>query len=365
MSVLRAAVVTPLQGPLAMFGRAAAAGLRLWAREAPGLPARWSRVELEVVDAFPDPAGGTRAAVASRPHLLFGPYGSGPTLAAARATGRLLWNHGGATSRLAGSAYRHVVNVPVPAGTYFDGALHLVREADPSARGLVLLHAETGFGRDVARGATAAARSLRFEPVVHAFAPGSAAGAAARAGPGDVLAMVGSFEDEASAAGILLRRSWRAAIFVGAGVDEVLAGLKDAREGLLGPAQWVHWIGPEPDEGPDGTWFGAAYRRASGSDPPYPAAVAFAAGIVAARCVRDAGEVDDASLGEAARALRCTTLLGGFRLDPDTGLQAGHEVLTVQWREGRRRVVWPADVAEAPFAYPRSIPPVHDPGGAT
>ena len=75
---LRAALVTPLSGPLARYGRAGATALGLWAMRA-GL-------ELEIGDAYPSAAAAVAAVTAPRPvDVLFGPYGTGPALAAARA----------------------------------------------------------------------------------------------------------------------------------------------------------------------------------------------------------------------------------------------------------------------------------------
>src|ERR671934_67866 len=56
MGPLRAALVTPISGPLARFGTAGAAALRLWAMRASGVPAPWTGVELEVIDAYPSAA---------------------------------------------------------------------------------------------------------------------------------------------------------------------------------------------------------------------------------------------------------------------------------------------------------------------
>ena len=153
--------------------------------------------------------------------------------------------------------------------------------------------------------------------------------------------------EELAVARRLLPGRWRAAAFVGAGVEEVLAELGDRREGLLGPAQWIASAAPLPDEGPTAAEFVAAYRRRAGADPPYPAAQAFAAGLIAARCARDAGGAGDAALLAAAQALECTTMFGRFRLQD--GRQVGHDVLTVQWQDGARRVIWPPERAEAPF----------------
>src|SRR6266511_313904 len=318
MAILRVALVTPLTGPLARVGRAGSTALDVWARQAARLPAGWRGVKLEVHDAHPNPAQAMSASTASHPDVVFGPYGSNPAVAAAAATDRLVWNHGGATSQLARPRFPRVVNVPSPASTYFRGSLQAVRAADPDARTVALLHGETGFARDVAGGARAAATALAFEVRAVGFPPG------------------------------------QAAEFVAAGVEEVLAPLGPGRDGLLGPAQWVAATAPEPDEGPDAAWFVDAFRRAAGEEPGYPAVQAFAAGVLSARCLRDAGTTDDAAQLATAAGLSCRTLYGGFRLDPVTGLQVGHQVLTVQWQGGSRRVVWPPELAERPLLYPLS-----------
>jgi branched-chain amino acid transport system substrate-binding protein len=331
---MRAALVTPLSGPLAGYGRAGAEALRLWA-EQPAVAA-----DLAVFDAHPDTVAAVRAAERARPEVLFGPYGSGPTRAVAAATSRLVFNHGGAHA----GERANLVAVLAPADTYFAGALEAVHAADPAAHTVSLLHGDTGFARTVADGAARAAGRLGMEVSRTPLPAGPR--------PAAVLLVVGGFADELAAARRWLPGGWRAAGFVGAGVDEVLAELGARRERLLGPAQWLASAAPAPDEGCSAAEFVAAYRRRTGEEPPYPAAQAFAAGVIAGRCLRDAGDADDAALLAAARALDCTTLLGRFRLDPVTGRQVGHQVLTVQWQDGSRRVVWPPDRAQAALRHP-------------
>lgn len=354
MPRLRAALVTPLTGKLARFGRESAAALTLWAEHAAELPSPWTGLDLEVMDANLDPSAAVRAAAGARPDVLFGPYGSGPMLAAARATDRVLWNHGGATSALRRPDFPGVVNVLSPASSYFDGALRAVRAVDPAASSVSLLHGSTGFGEDVAFGAASTARELGFEVRAVRFEPDHAAQAAATVPHADVLLVVGGFEDEVAAARALLPGDWRAAAFVGAGVEEVLAPIGELREGLLGPAQWMASAAPEPDVGPDAEWFVQRFCQIAGSEPSYPAVQAFAAGVLCARCLQDGGVYDEAQLA-AARMLECTTLYGGFRLDPESGLQAGREVLIVQWQDDVRRVVWPPERAEQPIRYPLTV----------
>lgn len=352
MARLHAALVTPLTGPLSLFGRTCATALTLWAKRAANLPSPWTAVELDVRDTGSDVGAAVRAALETRPDVLFGPYGSGPMLSAARACERVLWNHGGASSRLARPAFPHVINVLSPASTYFTGVLQAAQAFDPTIKTVSLFHSTTGFGRDVATGAIVTAAKLQLFVQAIAFEPSQALAIVPTVPDGDVLLVVGNFADELTVAPLLCARSWRFAAFVGAGVEEVLAPLGNQREGLLGPAQWVKTAVIDPDEGPDADWFVATYREEEGSDPPYAAAQAFAAGLLYARCLRDSADVHDTALQAASQKLMCTTLYGRFQLDPLSGLQMGHQVQIVQWQRGQRRVVWPPEQAERSLLFP-------------
>jgi ABC-type branched-subunit amino acid transport system substrate-binding protein len=331
---LRAALVTPLTGPLARYGRAGATALELWARQA--------GVQLEIADIRPSTAAAVAAVTSRRPvDVLFGPYGAGPAVVAARAAASVLWNHGGATIRLARPAFPNVMNVPAPALRYLAVVIDTVGANVLAGGHAVLLHSTTGFGREVADGARRAANGVGLATTPVAFNPGMGEMAARQVHgfDADVLLVAGGFDDEIAIASQLLARRWRVAAFVAAGVDEVLGPLGERLAGVYGPCQWVSEAAPEPEEGPDAGWFTAAYCQATGSPPPYPAAAAFAAGVLWERCMRDAGSTEPVAVAAAARRLATTTLFGRFRLDPTTGLQVGHRVGVVQWHGGRRIVV--------------------------
>jgi hypothetical protein len=333
---LSAALVTPLSGPLARYGLSGATALRLWAAEA--------GVDLAIADAYPSAAAAV-ASVAARHRIdvLFGPYGAGPAVAAARATPTVLWNHGGASARLVRQAFPHVVNVPAPACTYLAAVIRALDAAELAGAEAVVLHSRTGFGREVADGALGAAGAVGMAATAIPFDPGDGDGAARLAEDrrADVLLVSGGFEDELAIAARLLCRSWRAAAFVAAGVDEVLAPVADRLTGVYGPCQWLPDAAPEPEDGPDSDWFTTAFLQAAGSPPPYPAAAAFAAGVLWQRCTRNAGDTAPDAAQAAAERLATTTLLGAFGLDPVTGLQRGHRVGVVQWRGGRRQIITP------------------------
>jgi branched-chain amino acid transport system substrate-binding protein len=270
-------------------------------------------------------------------------------LTMARACPRLIWNHGGASSRLARPTFPQVINVLSPASTYFATVLQAIHAAAPMSQTVSLLHSTTGFGRDVAAGAKREAERLGMRLQAVPFEPAHPLEVVERVQQADILLVAGNFADESALAPRLLSGAWRFRAFVGAGVEEVLASLRDLREGLLGPAQWVAHTALKPDEGPDTEWFVTRYHEEAGTDPPYTGAQAFAAGLLYARCLRETGDSGEEMIQAAVKKLECHTLFGTFRLDPETGLQTGHEVVIVQWQHGQRRVVWPRSQAEAPL----------------
>ena len=273
-------------------------------------------------------------------------------LRVARACDQVIWNHGGASSRLAKPAFPQVINVLSPASTYFVEVLQAILASDPTVTTVSLVHSTTGFSKDVAAGAIIAASRLQLTLHSVAFEPLQAPSRISLVPDADILLVVGNFADELAIASPLLTRPWRFAAFVGAGVEEVLAPLGHQREGLLGPAQWVSNARIVPDEGPNAEWFLTQYRQEAGSDPPYAAVQAFAAGLLYARCLREAQDSRDAAILAAARRLACTTLFGRFQLDPASGLQMGHQVAIVQWQQGQRRVVWPREQVEQAMVFP-------------
>jgi branched-chain amino acid transport system substrate-binding protein len=320
---------------------------------------------LSVHDTNPDPVAAWRAAVAERPDVLLGPYGSGPTRAVAEIADRLWWNHGGAAPA-AGHAPR--IDVLAAAGGYFDGVLEVLARSPLAPRTTLLAHGSSGFATAVAAEAarSGARLGLRCRRVT------VAADRVPELPAADLLLVVGDFATEVAVAERVLgpvpaapgqwalRASWSAAGMVSAGTAEVLERFGRRREGLLGPAQWLAAAAPpQPELGPSAAEFVVAYRARTGGEPAYPAAQAFAAGLLAAECVARAGSVADSAVLAVAQSLDVSTLFGRFRLEPETGRQIGHRLVTVQWQDGRRVPVWPP----GPGCEPLRLPPGLSAGG--
>jgi branched-chain amino acid transport system substrate-binding protein len=117
--------------------------------------------------------------------------------------------------------------------------------------------------------------------------------------------------------------------------------LGGAAAGFLGPSQWEPGLVPVPDYGPASQEVLQRLERCSPTGVDYPMAQAYAAGLVAQRCLEAAPGLDQAGILRTARQLDFTTFYGRYRLDPVTGHQVGHVMPVVQW-QGRHKVVrWP------------------------
>lgn len=367
-----------LTGTYRQLGAQALAGARLWAQEANRrggilVPVRGGRVPISFLyyDDESDPrvaARYTRRLLQDDGvDLLLGPYSSGLTLAATRVAeecGTVLWNHGGAADTLYEQGFRWIVGVLSPAGRYFQGIVELVRRMDPSARRLALFGAgRSGFARAVLAGAETQARVLEFEIVFRGDHRAPDGGRqellrSLRASRPDLILAAGAFEDDILLARHLVECHLRARAIglVAAGVDAFYGRLGDAADGFLGPSQWEPALPRQPDVGPPPREAAAALAAAVGQPADYPAAQACAAGFVVERCVEVAGTPAPRRLRDVAGQLDFTTFYGRFRIDPLTGRQVGHEPAVVQWQGGRKRVVWPAAVAEVAPTYPRNAP---------
>jgi ABC-type branched-subunit amino acid transport system substrate-binding protein len=128
---------------------------------------------------------------------------------------------------------------------------------------------------------------------------------------------------------------------VAAGVNSFSIDLGSAAEGIVGPAQWDPSIEVRSILGPSAEDFVARFRASNGSEPDYPAAQAYAAGLLTMAAVRAAGSLDSARVRTAFSDLRTTTFFGDFAVESKSGRQIGHKMLLIQWHEGRKVIIQP------------------------
>ncbi len=313
-----------------------------------------------------------RLIVVNQVHLLFGPYSSVLTTAAAAVAeehGRLLWNQGGASGEVYRRGYRGIVGILTPADKYLTGLLPMVREAGREATTVGILRSSKGaFSKEVTSVVQAlprsdlaegAAQQLGFRlQFLWEFDPGGpdydALASAAAAEAPDVLVAAGRIGNDLALAKRLAehRRAFKTVAVVAAPIDQFRRDLGEKADGFVGPSQWEPQAKYLNDFGPGAEAVLESLTRRSGLPVDYPMVQAYAAGLVAQRCIEAAGSLDEAGLRETAAGLDFSTFYGRFKIDPETGCQVGREVVLAQWQAGSKALVWPPEQRENPLLYP-------------
>ncbi len=284
--------------------------------------------------------------------ILLGPYSSSLTLACAHVSeelGMVLWNHGGASDAIQYGGFARVVSILAPASRYLHGVVELLMSRDPVPRKAAVLRSSRGsFPRTVADGFAEYAAGHGWEIAFNeTYKPGEpdfrAAVERIKSCSPDVVVGVGRIQDDLALARELATADLgvEAQLLVAAGVSLFGEEMGALAEGFIGPSQWEPGLGYVPDYGPTTAELESRHEafRKRGTD--YTMAQGYAAGLAAQRCVMEAGSLERDALMEATRRVRLTTFYGPFEIDPTTGAQLGRSVPLVQWKRGRKEVVWP------------------------
>ena len=372
---MKVGMVASLSGRFSSQGSQALHGARVWADDTNGdggifVGTHGGKLPVQLTHYDDGSQAQTARAITEkliihdRVDLLLGPYSSLLTLASAPAAERfqkVLWNHGGASDRIYNHGFQWVVGILTPASRYLHGVIDLVKEWDPSAQRIAILHSDRGsFSSAVASGVESygveQGHSIVLKGTYHPpMADFSELLEEVEKSEPDVILGVGTIEDDLLLARQMVRRrvKAKAIALVAAGIGQFREVLGISANGFLGPSQWEPTARYTADYGPQAQDLATrfAYYGPGGGD--YAMAQAYAAGLVARKCVEEAGTLDDRALRDVADTLDFTTFYGRFKLDPFTpGRQVGHSVVLVQWQEGRKVVVWPRELRQADPLYP-------------
>jgi len=309
--------------------------------------------------------------------FLLAPYSSGLTAAAAPIAekyGAIMISHGGASDNIFQQGYRYVVQVLTPASRYFVSVLDMVKAIDPEARTVAIVYKENPFSTVVAEGAKAYAEQLGLEVVYFKSYPADAQDLTPVLQPlkdlkPDIILGGGHFADGQLLARQLYELGIRPkliAILVAPALPEFYETLGEAAEGIAYPSQWEPGVKFSPENVPEGyEWYGptvdeflkyfqmvAEERGKPGLTPSYHAADAAAAILFLAKAIEAAQSLDPDDVRQAMGEIAIFTFYGKIKIDPETGLQIGHEMIVGQWQNGRKVIIWPPEAAEAEPLYP-------------
>ncbi|HVA39837.1 MAG TPA: ABC transporter substrate-binding protein [Candidatus Binataceae bacterium] len=360
-----------LSGAYAAMGRQAEAALKLFADDlnaAGGLRIDNRTHEL-LLSCHDDRSDARRCAEIysalcgpERVDLLLGPYSSRLARAAApiaEAAGMVMLNHGGADDGLYDKGMRMLVGVLSPASDYLVGFARLLVELKFWRKRLAIVTTATPFASDVGAGLERACherRARRRGVRVRLKYRGDfdRADALARLLPAlkrnriNALAAAGGFAQDVALMRVLVASNLNLPVLgcVAAGVHGFAEELGEAAEGIVGPSQWEEQARIAPELGPPPGEFARRMRAAGYPECDYPAAQAYAAGLVGCAAIRQCDSLDQRRLRDALGEMRTSTLYGDFAIDRVSGRQIAHKMLLVQWHMGRKAIIEPQSHSE-------------------
>jgi branched-chain amino acid transport system substrate-binding protein len=276
--------------------------------------------------------------------LLIGPYGSAATLMAlaeAERAQRVLINGAGASRAVHKRAPRYVFQTTQPTSSYGTGVLELAK--DGGHKSVYILARDDPASREMGEAAREAAlkRGLKSgeleiysggaEDFAVQIGKATAAGAEAWIAfgePRNAAGMVRSFKKLGYAPRLFFVRSASDPKFI------ELVG-QDA-EFALGTKQYdAKFKTPGNDQ------FAPAFAAKWSAPPGVAAAEGYAAATVLAAAVRRAGTLDQAKLRATLAQMETDTVLGGYKVDAQSGEQIAARPAVVQILKGKAEVVWP------------------------
>jgi branched-chain amino acid transport system substrate-binding protein len=363
---IRIGLSLSLTGVYATMGRQAEAALRLFASDtnsAGGIRVAGESREV-VLDCIDDASDPLRCAeiyrslcFENRTDLILGPYSSQLTRVAspiAEEAGMLFVNHGGAADDLYSHRYRMIVGVLSSASDYFIGFVRLVAGLKLWRKRIAIIRSTSGFAEAIASGIEreSAGRYARRKGVrvrvkyAGKFDPESTSQIfpALRRNRVNALVSAGSYSHDVAVMRAITQAQLNIPVLacVAAGVERFRDDLGEEAEGLVGPSQWEDQVQIDPELGPAPREFVRRMRIAAPSMVcDYPAAQAYAAGLLTKAAIENVDSLDASKIRAAFSDLRTSTFFGAFAIDRVTGRQIEHRVLLVQWHGGHKVVIDP------------------------
>ncbi|MEO8358347.1 MAG: amino acid ABC transporter substrate-binding protein [Chloroflexota bacterium] len=324
----------------------------------------------------------TRLITEDNADFLISPYSSGLTAAAsiiAEQNGKVMLTAGAAEDDAYKTGNTSLFQLYTPGSLYLTSTVDMLKTLDPGAK-IAIVHENDKFSTSVVDGLKPYLEAQGFEIVLEeGYAPDTA-----DFGPvinklvdsgATVLLGGGHYPDGSTFARQLYERKagLKFVSLLVAPADSKFPELGDAALGISTSSQWElaathtaeegnalgkEWFGPTGEE------FAAAYETSTGDKPTYHVAGGYVAGLVLQKAIETADSIDPEKVKAALEAMDIFTFYGGIQFDttPDAhGLQLSHQMVVAQWQKDDtgtlvRKVIWPADVANAEPLYPVPAP---------
>jgi len=248
---------------------------------------------------------------------------------------------------------RHYVFMVIsPAEVYLEGLIDTA--AKRGLKTVAVVNEDTLFSKAAASGAVELAKKRGMQVIFQeAYPKGntdfSALLTKVKSLNPDVIAAATYFDDA-----VALTRQMREldvnpkayGVTVGGDLPEFYDTLKTNADFIYGATQWEHVL-PYPGN----TEFFEAYKKEFGHEPSYHSAAGYAGCLVYTEAVKRAASLDADRVREQLFKLEMRTVFGEYKVDQD-GFQVAHKMVTFQWQEGKKVVVWPDELAQGKPRFP-------------
>ena len=287
--------------------------------------------------------------------LLIGPYSSAVTMAASTVAEKHnfpMVSSGASATEIWSRGYKNVFGLYTLAETYMDQILAFGK--NKGLRKVALIWENTEFPRAVANGVKLEAKKLGLEMVFEeeygkASTDFSSMIIKIKARKPDMVIGGSYLPDSVAFMRQAKENRLYAKIFafaVGPGLPDFGKNLGPDAEGVMGNTQWEPTL-----KLPGVKKFDEEYKAKYGHEPGYHAGGGYGAGEVLEAAVKKAGSTDRDKVRAALFSLDIKTTFGRFKVD-STGRQVGKPGYTIQWINGERELILPADAASAKPVYP-------------
>lgn len=350
-----------LTGAYADGGKYSLQGYELWVKEQNAKGGLLGRpIELKTYDDQSDPAVGVRLyeKLITEDHvdLLVGPYSSALTGPATNVAERhkmpIMTTEDAAASTFT-RGYKYAFQGLPQAPRYVQSALDLAQ-----ARGLkkiAFVGEDTAFPHAIGASVPDSAKKMGFELVVNEYYPHNASDYASLAqkikvSGAEAVIAVSYPPDSIGILRALKQVAYTPKVFyeaIGPSDPQFWQNAGPDANGILASSAWSATL-----KTPGNTEFVRDFTKEYGRGPDYHSASSFSGMMVLAEAVKRAGSLDQDKIRDNLAALHLQTLLGEYRVDPNTGLQVGYQMLLLQWQNGKQYVVAPDAFKQKSALYP-------------
>jgi branched-chain amino acid transport system substrate-binding protein len=297
--------------------------------------------------------------------LILGPYGSGPTEAAAAVIERnhqVMADSAGADDKIFTKGYQRSFAVLSPATSYVGAMLQAISDlASPRPKTIAFISADDGFSKTATKGGLDKASRLGFQVVATEYVPNQTSdvsSALTKIKPLKPDLIIGSVHLSEGVA--IIKQAKELGVTPPGGFAETVAPpipdfvktLGASAEGVLGSTQWT-----SKTDGAD-KYFGSAadYARTfatmyAGRAPVYQNAQATAACLALVLAVERAGSTDPDKVRDALAGLDTPSFFGPIKFN-DKGMNVTKPMAVIQIQNGKPVTVWPKNGAAVPLVQP-------------